>query len=46
MTKKKCTPEQIPAPLRQIEVLVSQGKMVPLACKEAWIAKQSYYRWR
>jgi putative transposase len=25
---------------------VSQGKTVPLACKEAGIAEQTYYRWR
>ena len=30
----KRTPEQIVAKLRQIEVLVSQGKTVPLACKD------------
>ncbi len=46
MPKKKFTPEQIVATLRQIEVLVSQGKKVPLACKEAGIAEQTYYRWR
>ena len=32
--------------LRQVEVLVSQGKTVPLACKEAGIVDQTYYRWR
>ena len=46
MPKKTITPEQIVATLRQIEVLVSQGKTVPLACKEAGIAEQTYYRWR
>jgi hypothetical protein len=34
MAKKTFTPEQIVAKLRQIEVLVSQGKTVPLACKD------------
>ena len=34
MTKKTFTPEQIVAKLRQIEVLLSQSKTVPLACKE------------
>jgi putative transposase len=38
MPKKTFTPEQMVAKLRQIEVLVSQGKAVPLACKEAGIA--------
>jgi hypothetical protein len=45
MTKKTLTPEQIVATLRQIELLVSQGKTVLLACKEAGIAERSYYRW-
>jgi transposase-like protein len=40
------TPEQIVAKLRQIEVLLSRGKTVPLACKEAGIVDQTYYRWR
>jgi len=46
MPKKTFTPEQIVAKLRQIEVLMSQGKTVPLACKEAGIVDQTYYRWR
>ena len=32
--------------LRQIEVLMSQGKTAPVACREAGISQQSYYRWR
>jgi hypothetical protein len=35
LPKKTFTPEQIVNKLRQVEVLVSQGKTVPLACKEA-----------
>jgi putative transposase len=46
MPKKNFTPEQIVAKLRQIEVLISQGKGVPQACKEAGISDVSYYRWR
>ena len=46
MPKKTFTPEQIVDTLRQIEVLLSQGKTVPLACKEAGIVDQTYYRWR
>jgi len=30
----------------QIEVLMSQGKAAPIACREAGISQQSYYRWR
>jgi transposase-like protein len=46
MPKKTFTPEQIVGKLRQIEVLMSQGKTVPLACKDAGIVDQTYYRWR
>ena len=46
MPKKTFTPEQIVAKLRQIEVLVSQGRTVPQACKEVGIVEQTFYRWR
>lgn len=46
MPKKTFTPEQIVGKLRQIEVLVGQGKTVPLACKDSGITDQTYYRWR
>ena len=46
MPKKTFTPEQIVAKLRQIEVLISQEKTVPQACKEAGIVDQTFYRWR
>ena len=35
-----------PLLLRQIEVLMSQGKTPAVACREAGISQQSYYRWR
>ena len=43
---KRFSPEQMIAMLRQIEVQLAQGKRLALACKEAGIAEQSYYRWR
>ena len=46
MPNKKFTPEQIVANLRQIEVLLSEGKTVPQACKVAGITDQTFYRWR
>jgi putative transposase len=46
MPKKKFNAEQIVVLLRQIEVLMSQGKAAPVACREAGISQQSYYRWR
>ena len=46
MPKKTFTAEQIVGKLRQIEVLVGQGKTVPLACKEAGVIAHTFYRWR
>lgn len=43
---KKQSPEQIVNVLRQIEVAMANGKATPLACKEAGVTEQSYYRWR
>jgi len=43
---KKYQPEQVVNLLRQIEVSVANGKSTPLACKEAGVTEQSYYRWR
>ena len=37
MAKKRFSPEQVVAKLRQIEVLAAAGKALPLACKEAGI---------
>lgn len=46
MPRKRFSAEQIVVLLRQIEVLMSQGKTPPVACREAGISQQSYYRWR
>ena len=46
MGRKRPGPEQIVTLLRQIEVSTSQGKTILLACREAGISDQSYYRWR
>jgi len=46
MPRKRPSAEQIVTKLRQIDVLVSQGRTIGQACKEAEIAEQSYYRWR
>jgi transposase-like protein len=43
---KRFTPEQIIATLRQIEVQLAQGKSIALACKDAAVSQQSYFRWR
>ena len=44
--EKRHSPEQIVSLLRQIEVAVANGKTTGLACKEAAITEQTYYRWR
>ena len=46
MGRKRPGPEQIVTLLRQIEVATSQGKTISIACREAGILDQSYYRWR
>jgi putative transposase len=46
MLKKRFSAEQIVTLLRQIEVLMAQGKAAPEACREAGISQQSFYRWR
>ena len=43
---QKTSAEQVVLKLRQIEVQTGQGKSLALACKEAEISEQSYYRWR
>jgi putative transposase len=42
MSKKRFSAEQIVILLRQIEVLISQGKSAPIACRDAGISQQSY----
>lgn len=43
---KRFGAEQIVSKLRQIEILIGQGKTAALACKDAGVSEQSYYRWR
>ena len=43
---QKTSAEQVELKLRQIEVQTAQRKSLALACKEAEISEQSYYRWR
>ena len=46
MPRKTLTLGQIVGRLRQIEVLVGQGEVVALSCKEADISEPSYSRRR
>jgi putative transposase len=43
---KRYEPEHVVNLLRQIEVAVANGKTTTLACKEAEITEQTYFRWR
>jgi putative transposase len=43
---KKHSPEQVVNLLRQIEVSVANRKTLAVACKDAAITEQTYYRWR
>ena len=44
--RKRYSPEQVVAKLRQMEVELSKGQTVPQVCKKAGITEQTYYRWR
>jgi putative transposase len=46
MPKKRFSAQQIVTLLRQIEVSMAQGKATPVACRDAGISLQSFYRWR
>src|ERR1700694_2640138 len=46
MPKKRLSAEQIVTLLRQIEVAMGQGKSTQIACRDAGISEQSFYRWR
>ncbi|GJD86399.1 IS3 family transposase ISMdi3 [Methylobacterium haplocladii] len=43
---QKTGAEQVVLKLRQIEVQTAQGKSLAIACREAEISEQNYYRWR
>src|SRR5512139_3704695 len=46
MPRKRPTPEEIVAKLRQVNVLVSQGKSVADAVRSIGTTEVTYYRWR
>jgi putative transposase len=46
MSKKRHKPEEIVAKLRQVDVLVSQGKPVAEAVRAIAVTEVTYYRWR
>ncbi len=46
MARKHHKPEEIVAKLRQVEVLVGQGKPVAEAVRAIGVTEPTYYRWR
>jgi len=46
MPKKRYSPEEIIAMLREAEVRLSQGETVGQVCRTLSVSEQSYYRWR
>ena len=46
MPKKRHKPEEIVAKLRQVDVLLSQGRSVGEAVRAIGVTQFTYYRWR
>ncbi len=46
MPQKKHKPEEIVAKLRQVDVLLSQGRPVAEAIRASGVTAFTYYRWR
>ena len=46
MPRKRYTPEEIVAKLRQVDVLVSQGHNLAEAIRQIGVSEVTYYRWR
>jgi putative transposase len=46
MPRKHHKPEEIVAKLRQVDVLVSQGKSVADSIRAIGVTEVTYYRWR
>ncbi len=46
MPRKRFTPEQVIAKLREAEVLLSKGQPAVQVYKQIGVSEQTYYRWR
>ena len=46
MARKHHKPEEVVAKLRQVEVLLAQGKPATEAVRTIGVTEQTYYRWR
>jgi transposase-like protein len=46
MARKRHTAEDIIGKLREAEVGLAQGMVVPEVCRKLGVSEQTYYRWR
>ncbi len=46
MGRKRHTPEEIVAKLRQVDVLIAQGQTVDAAARSIGVTQTTYHRWR
>ncbi len=46
MGRRRHTPEEIVAKLRQVDVLISQGQTIDAAALSIGITQTTYHRWR
>ena len=46
MARKRHTPEQILAKLREAEVELAKGRTAGEVCRKIGVTEQTYYRWR
>ena len=46
MARKRRTPEQVINRLREVEVVLAQGRTVGEAVRQIGVTEQTYYRWR
>ena len=46
MARKRHTPDQILAKLRDADVLLAQGQSVPDIARKLEVSEQTYHRWR
>jgi putative transposase len=46
MPRKRFTSEQIVGKLREAEVRLAQGELLPDVCRALAVSEQTFYRWR
>jgi len=46
MKQKRRSPEQIIKKLREVDVLLAEGKTVKEACRHIEVCEQTYYSWK